>query len=57
MKPRWLVIAAVLPTKDVMYLQYNVPTIIMSRACDQFTKVTHAFLIDWKKRLVTLHTL
>ena len=40
MKPRWLVIAAVLPTQDVMYVQYNVPTIIMSRACDQFTKAS-----------------
>ncbi len=39
MKPRWLVIAAVLPSQDVMYVQYNVPTIIMSRACDQLTKV------------------
>ena len=42
MKPRWLVIAAVLPTQDVMYVQYNVPTIIMSRACDQLTKVSTA---------------
>ena len=40
MKPRWLVIAAVLPTQDVMYVQYNVPTIVMSRACDQLTKVS-----------------
>ena len=40
MKPRWLVIAAVLPTQDVMYVQYNVPTIIMSRACDQLTKAS-----------------
>ena len=40
MKPRWLVIAAVLPSQDVMYLQYNVPTIVMSRACDQLTKVS-----------------
>ncbi len=40
MKPRWLVIAAVLPSQDVMYVQYNVPTIVMSRACDQLTKVS-----------------
>ena len=39
MKPRWLVIAAVLPTQDVMYVQYNVPTIVMSRSCDQLPKV------------------
>ncbi|DBA73804.1 TPA: hypothetical protein ACH3X2_009772 [Trebouxia sp. C0005] len=38
MQPRWLVIAAVLPSQDVMYVQYNVPTIVMSRACDQLTK-------------------
>ncbi|KAL0055738.1 hypothetical protein WJX82_003952 [Trebouxia sp. C0006] len=38
MKPRWLVIAAVLPSQDVMYVQYNVPTIVMSRACDQLAK-------------------
>ncbi|KAL3140210.1 hypothetical protein ABBQ38_004485 [Trebouxia sp. C0009 RCD-2024] len=38
MKPRWLVIAAVLPTQDVMYVQYNIPTIIMSRSCDQLPK-------------------
>lgn len=40
MQPRWLVIAAVLPSQDVMYVQYNVPTIVMSRACDQLTKVS-----------------
>ena len=44
MKPRWLVIAAVLPTQDVMYVQYNVPTIIMSRSCDQLPKVSLPFL-------------
>ena len=40
MKPRWLVIAAVLPTQDVMYVQYNVPTIVMSRSCDQLPKAS-----------------
>ena len=40
MKPRWLVIAAVLPTQDVMYVQYNVPTVIMSRSCDQLPKAS-----------------
>ena len=39
MKPRWLVFALTLPTEDVLFVQYTVPTIIMSRQCDQHSKV------------------
>ncbi len=52
MKPRWLVIAAVLPSQDVMYVQYNVPTIVMSRACDQLTKVS---LSDLSNAIYLMH--
>ena len=38
MKPRWLVFALTLPTEDVLFVQYTVPTIIMSRQCDQHSK-------------------
>ena len=48
MKPRWLVFALTLPTEDVLFVQYTVPTIIMSRQCDQHSKArpapcAHAF--------------
>ena len=42
MKPRWLVFALTLPTEDVLFVQYTVPTIIMSRQCDQHSKVRTA---------------
>ena len=42
MKPRWLVFALTLPTEDVLFVQYTVPTIIMSRQCDQHSKVRAA---------------
>ncbi|KAL0043372.1 hypothetical protein WJX79_002939 [Trebouxia sp. C0005] len=38
MRPRWLVFALTLPNEDVLFVHYKVPTIIMSRACDQFEK-------------------
>ena len=43
MKPRWLVFALALPTDDVIFVQYTVPTIVMSRQCDQTPRVS---LID-----------
>ena len=42
MRPRWLVFAMGLPTEDVLFVHYMVPTIIMSRSCDQSGKVTHS---------------
>lgn len=39
MKPRWLAFALTLPTDDVLFVQYTVPTIVMSRQCDQHNKV------------------
>lgn len=39
MKPRWLAFALTLPTDDVLFVQYTVPTIVMSRQCDQHSKV------------------
>ena len=48
MKRRWLVIAGVLPSGDVMYLHYTVPTIVMSRACDQLAKVGQRSLSVWE---------
>ena len=42
MKPRWLVFALTLPTQDVIFMQYTVPTILMSRQCDQQGKVSPA---------------
>lgn len=39
MKPRWLVFALALPTDDVIFVQYTVPTIVMSRQCDQTPRV------------------
>ncbi len=39
MRPRWLVFALTLPNEDILFVHYKVPTIIMSRACDQFEKV------------------
>ncbi len=39
MRPRWLVLALTLPNEDILFVHYKVPTIIMSRACDQFEKV------------------
>lgn len=46
MKPRWLAFALTLPTDDVLFVQYTVPTIVMSRQCDQHSKVLalHAYL-------------
>ncbi|KAK9841774.1 hypothetical protein WJX81_002131 [Elliptochloris bilobata] len=41
MKPRWLVFALTLPTEDVLFVQYTVPTIIMSRQCDQHSKALY----------------
>lgn len=41
MKPRWLAFALTLPTDDVLFVQYTVPTIVMSRQCDQHNKVCH----------------
>jgi hypothetical protein len=38
MKPRWLAFALTLPTDDVLFVQYTVPTIVMSRQCDQHNK-------------------
>ena len=55
MKPRWLVVAMVLPTEDVLFLHYKVPTIIMSRTCDQNEKVGPVFyptlrqLLCWRQ--------
>lgn len=40
MKPRWLAFALTLPTDDVLFVQYTVPTIVMSRQCDQHNKVS-----------------
>lgn len=42
MKPRWLAFALTLPTDDVLFVQYTVPTIVMSRQCDQHSKVAAA---------------
>ena len=39
MKPRWLLFALTLPTDDVIFVQYTVPTIVMSRQCDQTPRV------------------
>lgn len=39
MRPRWLVLTMVLPNEDVLFVHYKVPTIIMSRTCDQNEKV------------------
>ena len=41
MKPRWLVFALALPTEDVIFVQYTVPTIVMSRQCDQTARVRY----------------
>ena len=41
MKPRWLAFALTLPTDDVLFVQYTVPTIVMSRQCDQHNKVAY----------------
>jgi hypothetical protein len=52
MKPRWLAFALTLPTDDVLFVQYTVPTIVMSRQCDQHSKVPalhvclHAYAIS-----------
>ena len=40
MKPRWLVFALALPTDDVIFVHYTVPTIVMSRQCDQTPRVS-----------------
>lgn len=39
MKIRWLLFAVSLPTDDVVFVQYTVPTIVMSRQCDQTARV------------------
>lgn len=39
MKPRWLVFVLTLPTDDVIFVQYMVPTVVMSRQCDQTPRV------------------
>lgn len=41
MRPRWLVLTMVLPNQDVLLVHYKVPTIIMSRTCDQSEKAAH----------------
>ncbi|KAK9806326.1 hypothetical protein WJX72_010360 [[Myrmecia] bisecta] len=52
MKPRWLVFALTLPTDDVMFVQYTVPTIVMSRQCDQQGKALSLLRgqLPWRKR-------
>ena len=40
MKPRWLVFAMMLPSQDILFVHYKVPTIMMSRRCDQNEKVS-----------------
>ena len=50
MKPRWLAFALTLPTDDVLFVQYTVPTIVMSRQCDQHNKVCH-----WNAHLADPH--
>lgn len=39
MRPRWLVFVMMLPNQDILFVHYKLPTIIMSRRCDQFDKV------------------
>jgi len=39
MKPRWLLFALTMLTDDVIFVQYTVPTIVMSRQCDQTPRV------------------
>ena len=39
MKPNWLVFMLRLSTGDTIYVQYLVPTLIMSRQSDQLPKV------------------
>ena len=40
-------LALTLPNEDVLFVHYKVPTIIMSRACDQLEKV-------WRNAYVSL---
>ena len=46
MKPRWLAFALTLPTDDVLFVQYTVPTIVMSRQCDQHNKVRDSHVMS-----------
>ena len=39
MRPRWLAFVMMLPSHDVIFVHYKVPTIIMSRGCAQAEKV------------------
>ena len=41
MRPRWLVLAMMVG-EDALFLHYKVPTIVMSRSCDQNNKVHSA---------------
>ncbi|BDA41077.1 hypothetical protein COCOBI_01-7320 [Coccomyxa sp. Obi] len=52
MKPRWLAFALTLPTDDVLFVQYTVPTIVMSRQCDQHNKAMSILRgqLPWRKR-------
>ncbi|CAL5227483.1 g10461 [Coccomyxa viridis] len=52
MKPRWLAFALTLPTDDVLFVQYTVPTIVMSRQCDQHSKAMSILRgqVPWRKR-------
>ena len=44
MKPNWLVFMLRLSTGDTIYVQYLVPTLIMSRQSDQLPKVMSLML-------------
>ena len=53
MKPRWLLFALTLPTDDVIFVQYTVPTIVMSRQCDQTPRVSSSYC--WQSQRSTNH--
>ena len=52
-------LALTLPNEDVLFVHYKVPTIIMSRACDQFEKVRRnasvSLLSIWTSHSAQLH--
>ena len=54
MRPRWLVLAMMVG-EDALFLHYKVPTIVMSRSCDQNNKVSVSLLLSFPIAAGILH--